>query len=273
MTAAEAAPEPLDQAAILGALAEWPASRLRHFELHPEIASTSDRLLAVTDLPPRRFDVCLAEYQTAGRGRRGRHWLAPPGSGLCLSLNWCFREPPAAISALSLAAGVAVLRALARLSCKGLGLKWPNDLLHEGRKLGGVLIDLQGGAAGPAYVVVGVGLNLRLPGMARAAAATDGLEVTDLAALGEPPSRNALAAALIGELAQMLEEFGARGMAAFAEEWRAADALANRRVRVQSGEQVTEGVARGVDGDGALLLETGGQERRIRHGEVSVRTA
>ncbi len=272
MTPAVQPLELLDEAAIRRALPEWPASRLRRLELHRVIDSTSDRLLAVTDLPPRQFDVCLAEYQTAGRGRRGRRWLVPFGSGLCLSLNWCFREPPAAMSALSLAAGVAVLRALARLSCSGLTLKWPNDLLHEGRKLGGVLIDLRGDAAAT-YVVVGVGLNLRLPEPARAAAASDGLEVTDLAALGPPPARNAAAAALIGELALMLEEFGARGMAAFAEEWRAADALAGRCVRVWSGEQVIEGIARGVDGDGALLLEAGGSQRRIRHGEVSVRTA
>ncbi|MGQ0430064.1 MAG: biotin--[acetyl-CoA-carboxylase] ligase [Gammaproteobacteria bacterium] len=273
MTRREQPIEKLDEAAIRQALPQWPAGRLRRLEVLAEVDSTSNRLLAVADLPPGRFDACLAEYQSAGRGRRGRRWLAPFGSGLCLSVNWSYRESPAPLGALSLAAGVAVLRALARFGCAGLALKWPNDVLHGDRKLGGVLIDLRGERAGPAYVVAGVGINLRLPEAVRSAMPADGLEATDLAALCDPPPRNALAAALVGELAQMFEEFGARGMAAFADEWCAADALANRRVRVQSGGQALEGFARGVDRDGALLLESAGGQRRVLSGEVSVRTA
>ncbi|MGQ0383837.1 MAG: biotin--[acetyl-CoA-carboxylase] ligase [Gammaproteobacteria bacterium] len=265
--------ERLDEAAIRQALPQWPAGRLRRLEVLEEVDSTSNRLLAVTDLPAGRFDACLAEYQTAGRGRRGRRWLAPFGSGLCLSVNWNYRESPATLGALSLAAGVALLRALSRVSCPGLSLKWPNDILHGSAKLGGVLIDLRGEPPGPAYVVTGVGINVRLPETVRAALSAHGLRATDLAAVCGPPSRNALAAALIAELAQMFEEFGARGLAAFVDEWRAADAFANRRVRVQSGEQVLEGCARGVDDDGALLLETAGGQRRVLSGEVSVRTA
>jgi BirA family biotin operon repressor/biotin-[acetyl-CoA-carboxylase] ligase len=263
----------LDAAAIRRALPQWPADRLRRLELLEETGSTSDRLLGVTDLPPGRFDACLAEFQSAGRGRRGRHWLAPYASGLCLSLNWSFREAPAALSALSLAAGVAVLRALSRLGVRGLALKWPNDVVHGGRKLGGVLIDLRGEAAGPACVVVGVGINVRLPPATLAAIAAGGFEATDLASLGSPVRRSELAAALVAELAQMLEEFGARGMAAFADEWRAADALARRRVRVLQDGQAFEGLARGVDADGALLVETEGRQRRVLSGEVSVRSA
>lgn len=263
----------LDAAAIRCALPQWPAERLRNFEVLEETASTSDRLLAVADLPPGRFDACIAEFQTAGRGRRGRHWLAPYASGLCLSVNWNFREAPAALSALSLAAGVAVLRALARLGVPGLALKWPNDIVAGGRKLGGLLIDLRGEAAGPAYVVVGVGINVRLPPATLAAIAAGGFEATDLASLGCTVLRSALAAALVTELALMLEEFGARGMAAFAEEWRAADALADRRVRVLQDGQAFEGRACGVDADGALLLEVAGGRRRVHSGEVSVRSA
>jgi BirA family biotin operon repressor/biotin-[acetyl-CoA-carboxylase] ligase len=263
----------LEAGEIRRALPQWPRERLRGLEVHGELDSTSNRLLAVTDLPPGRFDACLAEFQTAGRGRRGRRWLAPPASGLCLSVNWNFGERPSALGALSLAAGVAVLRALGRLGARGLALKWPNDIVHEGRKLGGVLIDLRGEAVGPAYVVVGVGINVRLPAATLAALATEGPGATDLAALGTRCSRNELAAAVITELARMLEEFGARGVAAFADEWRAADALANRRVRVLQGGQVLEGLARGVDADGALLVEAPGGERRVLSGEVSVRSA
>jgi BirA family biotin operon repressor/biotin-[acetyl-CoA-carboxylase] ligase len=259
--------------AIRRELPQFAAGRLRNLDVHEALASTSDALLAVDDLPASRFDACLAEFQTAGRGRRGRRWLAPFGSGLCLSVNWTFRDAPAALGALSLAAGVAVLRALASLGIAGAGLKWPNDIVHEGRKLGGILIDLRGEAAGPAYVVVGVGINTRLSAPALAALRAEGSEAVDLATLGAVPRRSRVAARLIGELALALEEFDARGFAAFADEWRRADALAGRPVRVLQGRESQEGVARGVDPDGALLLEMGGARRRILSGEVSVRLA
>lgn len=261
----------LDASGIRALLPPGAADRMRNLELHEELASTSDRLLAAAEPPFGGFDACVAEFQTAGRGRRGRRWTAPFGSGLCLSVGWCYRESPATPGALSLAAGVAVLRALRQLGFDRLALKWPNDIVQDDRKLGGILIDLRGEAAGPAQVVVGVGINLRLPQAACAALRAEGVDATDLAALGEPPPRNAVAAALIGELVFALEEFGARGMAAFADEWRAADALAGRTVRVLQAGQAQDGVARGVDPDGALVLDVGGARRRVVSGEVSVR--
>ena len=267
----EAPVELLDAALIRDRLPQAARAMLRQLEVHESLASTSDRLLAVDDLPPGRFDACLAEFQSAGRGRRGRHWVAPIASGLCLSINWSFRDAPAMLGALSLAAGVAALRAVGRLGFARLSLKWPNDILSGDAKLGGILIDLRGEAAGPAYVVVGIGINVCLPRAARERLAAEGVEVTDLAALGGAPGRNDLAAVLIAELAQALVEFSARGLAAFSEEWQAADALAGRRVRVLHGGQPIEGLARGVDGDGALLLEVDGARRRILSGEVSIR--
>lgn len=261
----------LDADAIRGALPQWSAGRLRHLQVHEELDSTSDWLLAIHDLPPGRFDACLAEFQRAGRGRRGRRWMAPFASGLCLSVNWTFRDAPAALGALSLAAGVAVLRALRRLGFHGLALKWPNDIVHGTKKLGGVLIDLRGEAAGPAYVVVGVGINVRLPHAIRDSLGTDGLEATDLASIGAVPGRSLAASTLINELALALEEFGMRGMSAFADEWQGADALAGRPVRVLQGDQTLEGLARGVDADGALLVDAGDGRRRILSGEVSIR--
>lgn len=261
----------LDAAAIRETLPRWSADRLRTLEVHEELDSTNDRLLAVDELPAGRFDACLAEFQRAGRGRRGRRWLAPFASGLCLSVNWTIRDSPAGLGALSLAAGVAALRALGRLGFRGLALKWPNDIVSEHRKLGGILVDLRGEAAGPAYLVVGVGINVRLPGAVLEALGAEGVDAIDLASLGDVPPRNAAAATLIGELAIALEEFAGRGMSAFADEWQSADALIGRPVRVQQGEQAIEGLARGVDGDGALLLEVGGARRRILSGEVSVR--
>lgn len=263
----------LDAGEIRGELPQAVAGMLRRLEVHESLESTSDRLLAVTDLPPGRFDACLAEFQTSGRGRRGRRWLAPFASGLCLSVSWSYREAPATLGALSLAAGVAVRRALARLGFGQLALKWPNDVVHPDGKLGGILIDLRGEAAGPAYVVVGIGLNVRLPRAAIDSLRAEGAEAIDLAVLGTPPARSRLAAVVIAELAQALVEYGGRGMAAFADEWQGADALAGRAVSVLHGGQSLEGIARGVDADGALLLEQGGTRRRILSGEVSVRPA
>jgi BirA family transcriptional regulator, biotin operon repressor / biotin---[acetyl-CoA-carboxylase] ligase len=265
--------ELLDAARIRASLPLAASERLRHLEVHEELASTSDRLLQETGLPAGQFDACLAEFQAAGRGRRGRRWRAPFGSGLCLSVSWQFREAPATLGALSLAAGVAVLRALRRLGFPRLALKWPNDVVHLDGKLGGILVDLRGEAAGPAYVVVGVGINLRLPGTLRAALRAEGVEAIDLASLGALPSRNEAAAALIGELALALEEFAERGLRAFADEWREADALDGRPVRALLGGDALEGIARGVDDDGALLLEIGDTRRRILSGEVTVRPA
>jgi BirA family biotin operon repressor/biotin-[acetyl-CoA-carboxylase] ligase len=264
--------DPLDADVIRAALPQFAAGRLRNLEVHDELGSTSDRLLAAAELPPGLFDACLAEFQSAGRGRRGRHWLAPFGSGLCLSVNWTFRDAPAALGALSLAAGVAVLRALHGLRIGGLALKWPNDIVHGRRKLGGVLVDMRGEAAGPAYVVVGAGINLRLPARTRMELQAAGTEVTDLEELvGETPRRSMLAASLINELALALEEFAARGLVAFVDEWRAADALIDQPVRVFQGAHPLDGLARGIDLDGALQLEVGGVRQRILSGEVTVR--
>lgn len=262
----------LDVDAIRNALPQWAAGRVRNLEVHEELSSTSDHLLAAAELPAGRFDACLAEFQNAGRGRRGRRWIAPFASGICLSVNWSIRDAPGALSALSLAVGVAILRALRRLSIHGLALKWPNDLVHGRRKIGGILIDMRGEAAGPAYVVVGCGINVRLTQGLRAALQAEGIEAAGLAELLDTPlSRNALAASLVNEIALALEEFAARGLAAFMDEWKSADDLIDQPVCVLQGDGTVEGLARGIDGDGALLLEVDGARRRILSGEVSVR--
>ncbi|MCU0976177.1 MAG: biotin--[acetyl-CoA-carboxylase] ligase [Steroidobacteraceae bacterium] len=262
----------LDEAALRSALPEAAVARLRTLTVADEIESTNEALLAAPALPPGRMDACLAEFQTRGRGRRGRSWVAPFASGLCLSLSWTFRETPPQFSALSLAVGVGVLRALRTLGVAGVGLKWPNDLLHELRKLGGILIELRAEAAGPAFAVIGLGLNVTLPEAARAQVAASGLAVASLDDFcAVTPSRTQLAAAVIGELERVLTEFEVRGFAPFADEWRAADALAARPAFVVQGESRVDGLARGIDEDGALLLEVAGCNRRFVSGEVSLR--
>jgi BirA family biotin operon repressor/biotin-[acetyl-CoA-carboxylase] ligase len=263
----------LDAEALRAALAPTTRERMRRLEVHDEIASTNSRLLATHDLPPGVFDACLAEFQTAGRGRRGRGWLAPYASGLCLSYAWSFRESPSELASLSLAAGVATVRALARCGVHDVRLKWPNDLLRGGRKLGGILCELRAEAGGPAYVVIGLGLNVRLTAAVRAAvAAAGGLEPAALED-GEvaPPRRTALAAALLDALTEVVVEFETRGFAPFHGEWSRADALAGRPVLVLAQRGDRAGVARGIDADGALLVEFDGGRERIASGEVTLR--
>lgn len=273
--------QPLDllsAEAIRARLAPATLARLRRLDVHDEIDSTNSRLLAIDDLPAGRFDACLAEFQSAGRGRRGREWLAPFASGLCLSYSWLFREPPAELASLSLGVGVAALRALRACGADGVNLKWPNDLLAGDRKLGGILCELRAEAAGPAYVVVGLGLNVALPAAARsriaaASLAAGGLEPAALADCGPAPSRSRLAAALLDALTAMVEEFEVHGFAPFHAEWSRADALAGRAVRVLAQRAERAGVARGIAPDGALLVEIDGRAERVTSGEVSLRVA
>jgi BirA family biotin operon repressor/biotin-[acetyl-CoA-carboxylase] ligase len=247
--------------------------KLRSLQVLLQTDSTNSRLLAVTDLPAGRADVCLAEHQSAGRGRRGREWLAPFGGGICLSLSWTFPEPPPQLGALSLAVGVALLRALGSHGATGVRLKWPNDVLVKERKLGGILCELRAEAGGPAYVVIGVGLNAQLTEATRHALGEGGVNAIDLDELmGKKKfSRNSVCAAIIDELLFALDEFARSGLKTFVNEWRHADALHGAAVRVILGETVHKGLARGIDAGGALLLETPGGLLRFISGEVSVR--
>jgi BirA family biotin operon repressor/biotin-[acetyl-CoA-carboxylase] ligase len=274
----------LDGDAIRAQLGAESRARLRNLEVHDALDSTNSRLLARADLPAGSCDVCLAEYQTAGRGRRGRTWLAPYAAGLCFSLSWSFREPPAELAALSLAVGVAVLRALAALGVPGASLKWPNDVLLDGRKLGGILCELRAEVGGPAFVVVGIGLNVSLPEAVRARiVAEGGLPPASLeAALAAAPRdaaahasgrslRNALAARLVDELVRMALAFEAHGFAPFHAEWSRADALAARPVRVLGHVRERDGIARGIAADGSLRVEIDGRIEHVASGEVTLR--
>jgi BirA family biotin operon repressor/biotin-[acetyl-CoA-carboxylase] ligase len=261
--------ELLDADAIRTALDEAAAARLHRLEVLFEVESTNARLLGRPGPPYGFADAALAELQSAGRGRQGRRWISPFGASLALSLGWTFRDPERVDPTLSLAVGVAVCRALARLGARGIRLKWPNDLWLEDRKLGGILVETRVGG-GAAHVVVGVGLNLHLSEESRRQIGVLGLAALD-AACASPLSRNLLAAALLTELLSMLSLFERCGFAAFRDEWRTLDALLGRPVRVLLARDTVEGIARGVDEDGGLLLEHGGNIDKFIAGEASLR--
>jgi BirA family biotin operon repressor/biotin-[acetyl-CoA-carboxylase] ligase len=241
-----------------------------------EIDSTNTYLYEAATPPPGHPRVAFAEIQSAGRGRRGRSWLAPFGSGLTFSLAWTFAETPAGMPALGLAMGVAVAETLRDLGAREVRLKWPNDIVWRQRKLGGLLLQLRSESGGPASVVAGLGLNLSLPAEARARLAGEAaLPVADLteAMAGNAVGRNALAGTLAAAMLAALEEFGRCGFSTFASRWTALDALAGARVRIEQGSQVLEGEACGTDAEGALLVEVAGQVRRFHSGDVSLRPA
>jgi BirA family biotin operon repressor/biotin-[acetyl-CoA-carboxylase] ligase len=187
-------------------------------------------------------------------------------------LNWLFPEAPRDLGALSLVAGVCALRALETHGLENIQLKWPNDLLLEGRKLGGILIELRAEYGGPTYVVLGIGLNVALGASLMKQIAAAGTQAADLKSAGlQSVSRNAIVASLVDALLGGLVEFEKQGLRAFIDEWREADALRGQMVNVIAGEQSTRGLARGVDIGGALLVETTQGLRKFVSGEVSVR--
>jgi BirA family transcriptional regulator, biotin operon repressor / biotin---[acetyl-CoA-carboxylase] ligase len=264
----------LDARALRAALEPDVAARLAKLEVFTELDSTNRHLLAAPP-PLGKLDVCIAEFQTAGRGRRGRGWNAPLGSGICLSVGWQFEGMPAEPAALTLAVGVAVRRVLERVAGLTIGLKWPNDLVFDERKLGGILLELTAEVHGGAHVVAGVGLNVALPAALLPSLSDWPRGAVDLeTALGkEPPSRVVLAGALVDELAVLLRDYPTQGFAAYRTEWRSADCLRGRSVRLDEPSGSVLGTALGIDTDGALLVETdAGKRRRVVAGDVSVRS-
>ncbi len=264
--------ELLDGRLIRAQLQRQHEQRLHSFDVPPEIDSTNARLLSGPAPPFGSADVCIAESQRAGRGRRGRAWISPPGASIALSIGWAFRETSRGLPALSLAVGVAVARALKRAGANGIMLKWPNDIWFHDRKIGGILLESRAEADGPAFVVIGIGINVTLSSEVRSELEQGGVRAASLAdACASPPSRNQVAGAILDELFGMLLRYERYGVAPFLAPWAGLDALRDRASRVLLGERWVVGCARGVDGEGALLLEVDGQMRKFNSGEVSLR--
>lgn len=259
----------LDQ--LLGAS----ASRFR-IEIVGECRSTNTELLERARSgslgPAGAQPVLVCERQTSGRGRRGAAWYSGAGTSLTFSMLARFPKGPNALAGLSLAVAVAVARALEASGIAQVQVKWPNDLLFEGRKLGGILIELISDFQGPTCAVIGIGLNLALPPELRRRI---GRPVADIAqALGRPPRRNELLAGVLLELENALAEFSRGGFSAFRSDWTDRHAYQGERVMLKLGDQtVAEGEALGVAEDGALLLRSRHGVERFHSGELSLRPA
>jgi len=271
------APDFLDAKKIrteLGALAERrPATLPIAIEVVDQIESTSSELMRRTQRRDVHRVALAAEWQTAGRGRRGRAWTAIAGGSLTFSLGWKFEQGAGFLAGLSLAVGVAVVRALEAEGFRDVALKWPNDLIHRHLKVGGILIELNGDALGPTTTVIGVGLNIRLPLAARKDIAVPVTDLATVAGRRAPPiERNRLLASLLAELAEVLDVYAKEGFTPFAAEWQRRHAYQGKPVKLllPDGATVTGKVA-GVDASGALVLADGPRRARFLSGEITLR--
>ncbi|WP_413531453.1 bifunctional biotin--[acetyl-CoA-carboxylase] ligase/biotin operon repressor BirA [Rahnella inusitata] len=251
----------LDEARIHSML---PAGRVN---VLPVIDSTNQYLLdRIGELSSG--DACVAEYQQAGRGRRGRKWFSPFGSNLYLSMYWKLDQGPAAAMGLSLVIGIVMAEVLQRLGAEDVRVKWPNDLYLKDRKLAGILVELTGKTGDAAQLVIGAGINLK---MREPAADTINQGWINLQEAGVNIDRNELTAMLLKELRAALLHFEREGLAPFISRWRGLDNFLDRPVKLLIGDQEIHGIERGIDQQGALLLEQDGIIKPYIGGEISLR--
>lgn len=241
------------------------------FHFFDQVESTNTFLLDEARRGAPHRTVAIAEWQSQGRGRRGRSWQTPLGNSLAFSLLWRSGRPAAELSGLSLAVGAVLVGELQRMGLEHARVKWPNDILVHGEKLAGVLIELAGDMLGPSTAVIGLGINLRGGGGLTQAL---GQQVTDLCHHLGPVDRNEVFLALLHVLDACLALFEREGFSAFREDWNARHAYRERPVEVLTGQgERIAGHALGVDEQGALLLQTPEGVRRFHAGEVSLREA
>lgn len=258
--------ELLDKEHVLSCLTPENRGLMQQFDVLHSVDSTNAWLMRLhADTP---VVGCMAEHQSAGRGRRGRYWYSPFARNLYLSLRWRFDEGMDGLAGLSLAVAVGVVRAMRELAVTETSVKWPNDIYWQGRKLGGILLEVAGETTGPCLVVVGVGLNIAMP--------PDAEQVidqpwVDLAAVGRELSRNHLGGRLLDQLMDTMRTFQCTGLSSFMHDWESADLLRDRRVKLTlPGEEIL-GIGRGIATNGALMLEVDGELRCFTYGEASTR--
>jgi BirA family biotin operon repressor/biotin-[acetyl-CoA-carboxylase] ligase len=256
---------------IDGQLEEKNKSLLDELSIVDEIDSSNAELLRSFRPGAETSRACLAEFQTTGRGRRGRVWQSPFASGICLSVAWRFPHSMSGLGGLGLALGIAAAETLAEIGISDVQLKWPNDLVIDHRKLGGILLEARGEAEGPCMVVAGIGLNFALGESARSAIDQPWIDI-QTAAADQAPGRNLLAGQMLNKWLSTLSEFTEEGFSPFMSKWDRYDLLRSRRLKVERAGHWLHGLGAGIDREGSLLLVTESGMQTISSGEVSVRT-
>lgn len=249
---------PFQEPAIRAQLSAASLEVLQHISLFDAIDSTNAFLLQLP-ATQRHAHAVLADQQTAGRGRRGKTWQSPSGSNIYLSLGWNFTRFAKDLSCLSLAVGVAVVRALESQGIMNLGLKWPNDVQAGGRKLGGILLESKPAEEGGISVVTGIGINVAMPAEGTSAPNIDQpwTTVAELSGMeSDSGLRDRLAAAILDQLLDTLGSYGTSGFEPFRADWQRLDVLCHQAVTVTSAEGEMHGYAQGIDPQGNLQLAT-----------------
>lgn len=241
------------------------------FDVLQFVSSTNDVVAKNLAQQHQSGIICITEMQGAGRGRRGREWLSPPAGNFYGSVGWIFNDGFSVIEGLSLAVGVAIIKAMESVGASDLELKWPNDVLHQGKKIAGILIEMTGEVGGACQVVVGVGVNLQLPEVIKQQITQP---VTDLYSIcGHAVDRQIITAEIISEIISLLSDYDKTGFSKWQNEWLSYDAFKNKPILIIGMQEPLHGIARGVDEHGNLLLETEGEMMKVYGGEVSLRQA
>ncbi len=262
--------ELLDENAIHTSIKGFDSDPYQHIEILEITESTNTYLMKIARDHTSGNRACLAELQTGGKGRNGRKWLGSFASNIALSVLWRFDTLPSGLSGLSLVTGIAVCRACSSLGIANTMLKWPNDIYWNNRKLGGILIEIQGEPWGPCNVIIGIGLNITLNKEIGADIDQPWVDCTEIMD-GTPPSRNNLVAAILSELATLMQKFQQEGFEAFIEEWRHYDVLQGLPISVHLPDKTEDGIAIGINNDGALLVEINGKTKPVYSGDASLR--
>jgi BirA family transcriptional regulator, biotin operon repressor / biotin---[acetyl-CoA-carboxylase] ligase len=258
--------ELLDKEAILRGLSPLTEQKIPQIDIFPIIGSTNDYLLSCIPQGLAHGTVCIAESQTAGRGRQGKTWHSPMGANIYLSLYWHFSSPFQALSGLSLVVAIALLEALKVIAPlpKEMGIKWPNDIWFKEAKLAGILLEARGKDLN--QVVIGIGLNVDLSDSIT-------LNWVDLKqAFNLPISRQQIVVSLLEQLITNLEKFEREGFSPFQSLWQQYDLLAGKNVFLSTPTGKEEGRVKGINDRGELLVQVGETLKAISYGEVSVRT-
>lgn len=260
----------LSHEAVINQVSEAARDRIYQLNIVREIDSTNN-WMQQQNLRAERATVCLAETQSAGRGRRGAGWVAAPYRSLIFSLGWRFPSWPAALPALSLVVGLACAQVLEFLKVDGVAIKWPNDIYRNGTKLAGTLVQASGEASDYCDVIIGIGLNFQLNDEERTSIDQPCSDLSDMA---EAIDRNEFAGLLIEALIDMLPLFGERGFAPFQQAWEARSLFLREPVRIVVKGKEQLGTMSGVDEQGALIFQAeGGTEQRFTEADISLRPA
>ncbi len=244
-------------------------SQLNQLEVLLECTSTNQYLLECLEQNQLKNGVVLAETQTQGRGRRGRYWVSPFGSNIYMSLSWQMGISIAEMAGLSLVVAISVAKALQKFGIDDVMLKWPNDVYVDGRKLAGILLELRGESNSPCSAIIGIGVNVNMPEDMADKIDQPWIDMQQL--LKKQVNRNKVAAMILNELIPRLQQFNKTGFSGFMNEWEQLDFLAGKVINIEGHMQLSEGVASGVDKQGALLVEYKGQVQALYSGEISIR--